>query len=53
MMDGNPFAATLGDGDKRTLVAGLLGQAFVVAYATVSQNREGTDYVADRLIVGR
>ena len=29
----NPFAATLGDPAKRRLVAGLLGQAFVVAYA--------------------
>ncbi len=50
LMDGNPFAATLGDSDKRQMVAGLLGQAFVVAYATVKRNREGTDYVASRLI---
>ena len=50
LMDGNPFAATLGDGHKRKLVAGLLGQAFVVAYATVKANREGTDYVATRLM---
>ncbi|HYH89396.1 MAG TPA: AAA family ATPase, partial [Solirubrobacteraceae bacterium] len=50
IMDGNPFAATLGDGDKRRMVAGLLGQAFVVAYNTVKLNREGTDYVAGRLM---
>ncbi|HYH90685.1 MAG TPA: AAA family ATPase [Solirubrobacteraceae bacterium] len=50
LMDGNPFAATLSDPHKRTLVAGLLGQAFVVAYATVKANREGTDYVASRLM---
>jgi hypothetical protein len=31
-------------------VAGLLGQAFVVAYQTVIQNREGTERVADELI---
>jgi hypothetical protein len=50
MMDGNPFGATLSDGRKRPLVAQLLGQAFLVAYQTVAQNRAGTDYVANRLI---
>jgi cell division protease FtsH len=50
MMDGNPFGATLSDGRKRPLVAQLLGQTFLVAYQTVAQNREGTDYVANRLI---
>jgi ATP-dependent Zn protease len=50
MMDENPFAATLSDAQKRPLVAALLGQCFVVAYQTVLQNREGTDYVAGRLI---
>jgi hypothetical protein len=50
MMDGNPYAATLGDGDKRRLVAELLGQAFVVAHATIRANRVGTEHVADRLI---
>jgi hypothetical protein len=50
MMDGNPFAATLGDGTKRKLVAGLLGQAFVVAYCTIRANRDGVDRVATRLV---
>jgi cell division protease FtsH len=50
MMDDNPFGATLSDGRKRPLVAQLIGQAFLVAYQTVVQNREGTDYVANRLI---
>jgi cell division protease FtsH len=50
MMDGNPFGATLSDGRKRPLVAQLLGQAFLVAYQTVLQNKAGTDYVAGRLI---
>jgi hypothetical protein len=50
MMDGNPYMATLSDGAKRKLVAGLLGQAFVVAYATIKKNYEGTDYIASRLI---
>ena len=35
----DPFAA-LGDGDKRRLVTGLLGQAFVVAYNTIQLNKE-------------
>jgi ATP-dependent Zn protease len=50
MMDGNPFAATLSDPRKRPLVAQLLGQSFFVAYQTVVQNKEGTDYVAGHLI---
>jgi hypothetical protein len=49
-LDTNPFRATLADGAKRPLVAGLIGQAFVVAYQTVLQNREGTERVADELI---
>jgi len=50
MMDESPYAATLGDLDKRRLVAGLLGQAFVVAWNTIRLNREGTERVAERLI---
>jgi hypothetical protein len=50
MMDGNPYAATLGDPAKRKLVAGLLGQAFVLAWCTVTANREGTDHVATVLV---
>ena len=50
MMDGNPFAATLGDPMKRKLVAGLLGQAFVIAYCTVKLNYDGVDRVATRLV---
>ena len=49
-LDTNPFTATLADRDKRPLVAGLLGQAFVVAYNTVRQNREATSRVADELV---
>jgi len=44
------FASALGDPDKRRLIAGLLGQAFVVAWNTVLLNREGTQHVAERLI---
>jgi cell division protease FtsH len=50
MMDGNPFGATLGDPMKRKLIAGLLGQAFVIAYCTIKLNRDGTDRVASRLV---
>jgi hypothetical protein len=50
MLDENPFASTLQDPDKRRLVAGLLGQAFVVAWNTVRENHEGTDWVAHRLV---
>jgi ATP-dependent Zn protease len=53
IMDADPYAATLGDGDKRKLVAGLLGQAFIVAWNTVEQNREGTERVAERLLSAR
>jgi cell division protease FtsH len=53
LMDGNPYAATLADKAKRRLVAGLLGQSFVVAWCTVRHNREGTEHVAERLIAAR
>jgi cell division protease FtsH len=53
MMDENPFAATLADREKRPLIAALLGQAFVVAYQTVLQNRDATDRVAQQLIVDK
>jgi hypothetical protein len=44
------YDASLRDPRKRALIAGLLGQSFVVAWNTVRENREGTDYVAGRLI---
>jgi cell division protease FtsH len=50
IMDANPFSATLGDRDKRKLVAGLLGQSFVVAWNTVRHNRAATEQIADRLV---
>jgi ATP-dependent Zn protease len=50
MLDPQPMAAVLGDPAKRNLVAGLVGQAFVVAYNTIVQNRDATDKVADTLI---
>jgi cell division protease FtsH len=50
VLDDNPLAAILGDRDKRRMVAGLLGQAFVVAWNTIRLNRDGTQHVAERLI---
>jgi SpoVK/Ycf46/Vps4 family AAA+-type ATPase len=50
LMDANPFMGTLGDRNKARLVAGLLGQAFVVAWCTVRANREETERIAQRLI---
>jgi ATP-dependent Zn protease len=48
--EGNPYAATLGDPGKRKLVAGLLGQAFVLAHMTIRANKPGVDYIASRLV---
>jgi cell division protease FtsH len=44
------YASALADPAKRRLIAGLLGQAFVVAWNTIRLNREGTEHVAERLI---
>src|SRR4051795_7104619 len=41
--DDDGMSRVLGDPDKRRLCAGLLGQAFVVAYCTVRHNRAGTE----------
>jgi ATP-dependent Zn protease len=50
ILDADVFAAALGDRAKRTLIAGLLGQAFVVAWCTVRHNRSATERIAERLI---
>jgi len=49
-MNESAFGAALGDGGKRKLAAVLLGQAFVVAYATIAANRDATERIAERLI---
>jgi ATP-dependent Zn protease len=49
-MDGAPYAASMGDPQKRRLVAGLIGQSFVIAWNSIRENRAGTEYVAERLI---
>ncbi len=40
----------LGDRDKRRMVTGLLGQSFVIAFATIKVNRDATDRIAERLL---
>ena len=50
MLDDDAFASALGDPDKKRLIAGLLGQSFVVAWNTIRLNLDGTERVAERLI---
>jgi ATP-dependent Zn protease len=50
ILDADVFAAALSDRAKRKLIAGLLGQAFVVAWCTVRHNRAATERIAERLI---
>jgi cell division protease FtsH len=44
------LAGVQADGEKRRLAAGLIGQAFVVAYCSVKHNKAGVELVADRLV---
>jgi len=46
----DPLAGVLGDRDKRTLAAQLLGQAYVTAYALISHNKKAVEQIADSLI---
>jgi ATP-dependent Zn protease len=51
--DAQPLNHTLQDQAKRRNAAMLIGQAMVVAYATIRHNREATERVAERLIAER
>ncbi len=51
--DGDPVSGVLGDGDKRRLVAQLIGQAYVAAYHVALHNRDKLDQVADVLVEKR
>src|ERR671910_222442 len=53
VMDADPMQAVVNDPAKRKLVAGLLGQAYVVAYNTIRANEEGVGHVADVLVAKR
>jgi hypothetical protein len=46
----DPLAGVLGDHDKRSLAAQLLGQAYVTAYALISHNKRAVEQIADALI---
>jgi cell division protease FtsH len=48
--DDDGLAGVQADSEKRRLAAGLIGQAFVVAYCSVKHNRAGVEMVADRLV---
>jgi ATP-dependent Zn protease len=50
LLDAEAFAAVLSDRAKREMVAGLLGQSFVVAWCTIRHNRAATEKIAERLI---
>ena len=52
-LHGDPVAAVLSDPAKRTMVAELLGQAYLAAYWFVRHNRDATEKVADALVERR
>ncbi len=49
----DPIAGVLGDPAKRTLVAQILGQAYVAAHNLVLANREAVEHIADTLVEKR
>jgi cell division protease FtsH len=49
-MASDPMSSVLGDRDKRRAAAQLLGQAYLIAYATVEANKDSVERVADALI---
>ncbi len=49
-MEGRAYTASMSDPIKRKLVAGLLGQCFVIAWNTIRENKDGVEQVADRLV---
>jgi cell division protease FtsH len=53
MMAHDPIASVLGDRDKRATAAQLLGQAYVTAYNLIQHNRDGVEFIADRVVEKR
>jgi ATP-dependent Zn protease len=47
--DANPIAGVLSDGEKRPLVAQVIGQAYVAAHNLVLANRDAVEHIADVL----
>jgi ATP-dependent Zn protease len=50
LMAPDPIASVLSDQNKRRAAAQILGQAYVTAYALMSQNREPLERIADTLV---
>jgi ATP-dependent Zn protease len=46
----NPIGAVLGDPGKRRAAAQIIGQAYVMAFALMSANREPIERIADTLV---
>jgi ATP-dependent Zn protease len=46
----NPLSAVLGDRDKRSFAAQLLGQAYMAAHLVMEHNRDGVERVANVLL---
>jgi ATP-dependent Zn protease len=46
----NSLGAVLGDGQKRSAAAQLMGQAYLTAYALMLANRESIEKIADTLV---
>jgi len=53
MMDPSPIASVLGDRDKRTAAAQLLGQAYVTAHHVIQHNQDKVEQIAEVLIERR
>jgi ATP-dependent Zn protease len=49
----DPISRVLGDPGKKRMVAELLGQAYVAAYATIIANRDAVEHIADVLVERR
>ena len=49
-MGDSAYASALEDPAKRGLLAGLLGQSFVIAWNTIQHNKDATQQIAERLI---
>jgi SpoVK/Ycf46/Vps4 family AAA+-type ATPase len=50
VLEDDGLSGVQSDGGKRRLAAGLIGQAFVIAYCSVKHNKAGVELVADRLV---
>ena len=50
VLNDDGLAGVQTDSGKRGLAAALIGQAFVIAYCSVKQNKAGVEMVADRLV---